>query len=98
MEALVATQEAAAGASPMSSWVIMLCMMAGMWFLMIAPQRKRQKQHKAMLDSLKKGDRVMTASGLYGVVSKIEEASLTLEVAQGVHVEMARQFVQAKAS
>ncbi len=95
INSIFAVQEA--GASPLSGWVIMMCMMAGMWFLMIAPQRKRQKQHKLMLESLKKGDKVLTISGIYGVISKLEEGRLLLEVAQGVQIEMERHAIQAKA-
>lgn len=95
MDFVFATQ-APGAASPFSNWIIMLCMFAGMWFLMIAPQRKRQKQQRAMLDALKKGDRVLTASGIYGVISEVQDACLTLEVARGVHIEVARPYVQAK--
>ncbi len=83
----------AAAASPMSGLLGMLpfvLMFVVLYFLMIRPQMRRQKEHKAMLDALQKGDEVITAGGVLGKITKITEQYVTLEVAsaQNGTVEM----------
>ena len=56
------------------------------YFLIIRPQQKKQKEHQVMLDELKKGDRVVTTGGIHGVVSKIGEGTVTLEIADKVRI------------
>ncbi len=68
-------------------------MFAVWYFVMIRPQMKRQKEHKAMIDALAKGDEVATAGGLLGKVSKLGESSIHLEIASGVEVELQRHAV-----
>jgi preprotein translocase subunit YajC len=70
------------GGGLMSLWPF-LAMFAAMYFLMIRPQMKRQKEVKAMLDALGKGDEVVTSGGLLGKVNKITDVYVTLEVASG---------------
>jgi preprotein translocase subunit YajC len=62
------------------------------WFLLIRPQQKRMKEHKALIAAVKKGDEVMTAGGLVGRITKAAEGSPTVEVeiAEGVRVQVAR--------
>jgi preprotein translocase subunit YajC len=64
-----------------------------LYFIMIRPQMKKQKEHKAMIDGLAKGDEVATAGGLLGKVSKLGDAFVTLEVANGVEVQLQRSAV-----
>jgi preprotein translocase subunit YajC len=59
-----------------------------MYFLMIRPQMKRQKEHKSMLDKLGKGDEVITNGGLAGVVTDIGDNFITVEVADNVRVRV----------
>lgn len=65
------------------------------YFLLIRPQQKRVKQHKLMVDSLKRGNKVLTAGGILGVVTKAIEGSETVsvEISSGVTVELARQMI-----
>jgi preprotein translocase subunit YajC len=63
------------------------------YFLLIAPQRKQQKQHKAMLEALKKGDRVMTSGGILGTVANIHKDVVTLQVADHVKLKVARDHI-----
>ena len=65
------------------------------YFLLIRPQQKRVKQHKLMVDSLKRGNKVLTAGGILGVVTKAIDGSETVsvEIASGVTVELARQMI-----
>ena len=61
-----------------------------MYFVMIRPQMKRQKEHKAMIDALAKGDEVVTSGGVLGKVSKLSETFVHIEVANGVELQVQR--------
>jgi preprotein translocase subunit YajC len=64
------------------------------YFLLIRPQQKKAKAHKEMLGSLRRGDRVVTAGGLIGLITKvINENEMTVEIADGVRVRMVRSMV-----
>jgi preprotein translocase subunit YajC len=64
-----------------------------LYFVMIRPQMKKQKEHKTMIDALAKGDEIITAGGFLGKVSKIGDGYLSVEVATGVEVQMQRSAV-----
>jgi preprotein translocase subunit YajC len=61
-----------------------------LWFIMIKPQMKKQKEHKAMIESLAKGDEVVVGGGVIGKVSKMGETFLHVEVASGVELQVQR--------
>ena len=65
------------------------------YFFLIRPQQKRVKQHKLMVESLKRGNKVLTAGGIFGVVTKAIDGSETVsvEISSGVTVELARQMI-----
>ncbi|MFZ6777398.1 preprotein translocase subunit YajC [Undibacterium sp. Ji83W] len=69
----------------MSMWPLLL-MVAVMYFLMIRPQMKRQKEQRAMMDALAKNDEVVTAGGILGKVTKVTDAYITIEIANGTEV------------
>lgn len=89
---------AAGGDSGLLNIAFIVIMFGVMWFLMIRPQMKRQKELKAMIEALKVGDEVITAGGLLGKVSKAGDQFLTVEIAEGkdgaVEVIMQRGAVQ----
>jgi len=94
--AQTAPAAAAAGGdmqSTLMSMLPLLLMFAVLYFVMIRPQMKKQKEHRAMIDALAKGDEVVTAGGLLGKVSKIGDAYIGVELATGVEVQMQRQAV-----
>jgi len=64
-----------------------------LYFVMIRPQMKKQKEHKAMIDALAKGDEIITAGGFLGKVSKLGDSFLSIELASGVEVQMQRSAV-----
>ena len=66
----------------------LLLMLPIFYFLMIRPQQKRMKEHKAMVAALKKGDEVVTNGGLGGTVTKVNDAFLTMRVSEGVEVNI----------
>ncbi len=87
---------AAAGGDVMTSLSGMLpliLMFVVLYFVMIRPQMKRQKEHKAMIDALAKGDEIATAGGLLGKVTKLADATVTIEIATGVEVQLQRHAV-----
>src|SRR5688572_28141951 len=78
----------AAGPSMLSTLMFPIALIAIMYFLMIRPQMKRQKEHRAMLDKLSKGDEVLTNGGIAGVVTDIGENFITVEVADNVRIRI----------
>lgn len=68
-------------------------MFAIFYFLLIRPQQKKAKEHRALLDALKKGDQVVTAGGMHGKVSALDDQVVTLEVAPGVNVKVNKGFI-----
>ena len=71
----------------------LVLMFVVLYFIMIRPQMKRQKEHKAMIDALAKGDEIVTTGGLIGRVAKMGESLLQVEVASGVEVQVQRSAV-----
>lgn len=73
----------------------MLIVFAIFYFLMIRPQQQQQKKHKAMIGALKKGDEVVTRSGIIGVIYGIADSIVTLEIENGVRFKMLKDQVAA---
>ena len=87
---------AAAGGDMMSTLTGMLplvLMFVVLYFVMIRPQMKRQKEHRAMIDAIAKGDEVATAGGIIGRVTRLSEGFLHVEIASGVEVQVQRSAV-----
>lgn len=85
-------------ANPMGSvlgnpLILMVLMVGIFYFLLIRPQQKKAKEHKALLDNLKKGDRVITSGGIIGAIVNIEDQIVNLEIADKVRIEMARSAI-----
>lgn len=73
--------------------IMLVAMFAIFYFLLIRPQQKRAKQHKALVGGLKGGDQIVTAGGLHGKITSVEETTCTVEVATGVKVKMNRSAI-----
>lgn len=67
-----------------------------MYFLMIRPQQKRQKEHQKMLDSIKKGDKVVTSAGMHGSVVDIDGSTYTIQVADNVRIKFEKSAIAQK--
>jgi preprotein translocase subunit YajC len=95
--AFAQTAPAAAAGGDMQSTLMsmlpLLLMFVVLYFVMIRPQMKKQKEHRAMIDALAKGDEVVTAGGFVGKVSKLGDAYVGIELATGVEVQMQRSAV-----
>ena len=73
--------------------IIIVALFGLLYFVMIRPQMKRQKEHKAMIDALAKGDEVVTSGGVLGKVSKMGDTFVGVEVANGVEIQVQRSAV-----
>ena len=71
----------------------LVLMFVVLYFIMIRPQMKRQKEQKAMIEALAKGDEVVVGGGILGKISKLGETTLHLEVANGVEIQVQRSAV-----
>lgn len=65
------------------------------YFLLIRPQQKKAKEHKQMLDNLKRGDKVITVGGLYGLVEAVTDTTVTLKIAENTKVKVAKAYIAA---
>ena len=92
MTILQAAPAAQAG-SQWSMWIMLALIFVVMWFFMIRPQRKQQKELQNFRDSLKKGDKVVTIGGIYGTVCEIKEGSVLIEVDNNVKIRVSKQAV-----
>ncbi len=95
--AIAQTAPAAASGGDMQSSLMsmlpLLLMFVVLYFVMIRPQMKKQKEHRAMLEALAKGDEIVTAGGLVGRVSAMGDSYLSVELAEGTVVQLQRQAV-----
>ena len=84
----------AEGGGSMVSFVLpMVFMVVIFYFLRIWPQQKKSKEHKALLDNLKKGDRIITSGGIIGTIINIDDQIVSLEVADKVRIELGRPYI-----
>ncbi|HEY2558756.1 MAG TPA: preprotein translocase subunit YajC [Caldimonas sp.] len=81
------------GLGGLSSMLPLVLMFVVLYFIMIRPQMKRQKEHKSMIEALAKGDEVVTSGGVLGKVSKLGDTFVGLEVASGVEIQIQRSAV-----
>lgn len=91
-------QSTGAAASP-NSGIMQIVMLVGlflfMYFIIIRPQRKRQKEHQSLVESLSKGDEVVMTSGMLGKVTEVDENYITLSVANNVDLKFQKVAVHA---
>ncbi len=79
--------------SSIMSMLPLVLMFVVLYFVMIRPQMKKQKEHRAMIDALAKGDEVVSGGGILGKVTKLGESHVSLEVAPGVEIQIQRSAV-----
>lgn len=63
------------------------------YFLLIRPQQKRAKEHKSMIDNLKKGDKVITSGGIYGVIESVGANTVTIKIGENVKVKLGKAYI-----
>jgi preprotein translocase subunit YajC len=88
-------QAAGDPASTFQSFIPLILIFVVFYFLLIRPQQKKAKDHKTVLDALRRGDRVVTAGGVVGLVTKVTEGDreVTVEIADGVRVKVIRDMI-----
>ena len=87
-------QSAAPGGADLMSMLPIILMFVVLYFVMIRPQMKRAKEHKAMVEALQKGDEVIAAGGVLGKVTKVADNYVTIEISDKVEVRVQRPAVQ----
>lgn len=93
--AILAQQTAAPSASG-AGWTQLIffgLLFAAMYFLMIAPQRKKQKEHEKMLAALSSGDEIVTSGGIYGTITNVKEDRFVVRIADNTKIEVGKSFV-----
>ena len=100
MTAFMLSAQAAQGGGGMSFLIMMVAIFAIMWFFMIRPQQKKQKEIRNFQNSLTEGTKVITGGGIYGTVKRInmQENTIEVEIARGVVITVDRGYVFANAS
>jgi preprotein translocase subunit YajC len=83
------------GAAGFSGFIPIILMFVIFYFLLIRPQQKKTKEHRQMISSLKKGDRIVTSGGIHGRITGLDDTTLTVEIADKVRVKVARGNVSA---
>tara|TARA_Y100001935_G_C16826767_1_gene277434 strand:- start:140 stop:442 length:303 start_codon:yes stop_codon:yes gene_type:complete len=86
-------QSATQQPSMLASFIPLILIFFIFYFLLIRPQQKKQKEHKILLESIKRGDEILTSGGIVGKVVKAEEEKLTVEISNGVNVILYRSTV-----
>jgi preprotein translocase subunit YajC len=85
---------APAQGSGLSMWIMLALIFIVMWFFMIRPQRKQQKEMENFRNSLKNGDKVVTIGGIYGTIAEVKENYVLLEVDKDVKIRVNKQAIQ----
>jgi preprotein translocase subunit YajC len=97
---LVQAQPAApagAGPNPLASFIPIILIFVIMYFVLFRPQMRRQKEQQRLISSLKTGDRVVTSSGIHGMITNVKDTTVTVKVADNVKLEMEKSAVTAVA-
>ena len=88
MELLYGQTTGQQSSNPLMSLLPLVVIFVIFYFLLILPQQRKQKQHQKLMNSLQKGDRVITSSGIYGTVANIKDQVISLLIADGVKVDV----------
>jgi len=91
-----ATTDAEGGTSIWPMLIFVVLLFGLMYFVMIRPQRKRQKEHQQLIEELKRGDRVVTAGGIYGAIESISDDTVVIKVESGATMRVAKGSVTLK--
>jgi preprotein translocase subunit YajC len=83
------------GLGALGSLVPLVIIFVIFYFLLIKPQQKRAKEHKKMIESLKKGDKIITSGGLYGVIEAVSTNTVTIKVSENVKVKLGKPYIVA---
>jgi preprotein translocase subunit YajC len=91
---LTLAQQPGPAPSPLPQFIFLGLMLAAMYFLMIAPQRKKQKELEKMLAALTSGDEVVTTGGIYGTITNVKDDRFIVRIADNTKIEVGKGFIQ----
>jgi len=86
---------AGGGMAAFQQIIPLVFMFAIFYFLLIRPQQKKAKEHKALLEAMKKGDNVITAGGVHGKITAVDSEIVTLEIANNVNIKITKSYIAA---
>ncbi len=86
------------GAGGIAGFLPIIILFAIFYFLLIRPQQKKAKEHKEMINNLKKGNRIITSGGIYGTIESIDDTAIGLEIAEKTKIKVSRGNVAALVS
>jgi len=97
LQPAILAQAAPGGApqNPLLSFLPIVLLFGAMYFFMIAPQRKKQKEHNAMLEKLGSGDQVITVGGIYGEITNKKDDRFVIKIAENTKIEVGKGFIHA---
>ncbi len=95
---LQAAEGAAQQGSQWSFWIMMILIFVVFYFFMIRPQTKKQKELQKQRESMKKGDKVVTAGGIYGEIKEVQDTAFIITIAKDVTIKVSKESVFADAS
>mgnify|MGYP001107488053 CR=1 FL=1 len=96
LSSFITLAQAAPAGGGLMQFLPIILLFAGMWFLIIAPQRKRQKAHEKMLSELKSGDEIVTTGGIFGTITNVKDDCFVVRIADNTKIELGKGFVSAK--
>lgn len=76
-----------------ASFIPLILMFVIFYFLLIRPQQKKTKEHRDMINNLKRGDRIVTSGGIHGTITAVSDATLTVEISDKVRIKLTRNSV-----
>jgi len=82
------------GGAGLASFIPLILIFAVFYFLLIRPQQKQQKLHRQMVKDAKRGDDIVTASGIHGTIEAIDDQVIMVQIANGIQIKMDRSFIQ----
>jgi len=88
----------AGGAGGLASFVPLILIFVVFYFLLIRPQQKKAKEHKAYLNDLKKGEKIITSGGIHGRITSLTDSTVTVEIAENVRVKVTRASIAGSAA
>ena len=86
----------ASGGGGMEMIFMWFLILGAMWFFLVAPQRKKQKQHAKLIEELSSGDEIVTASGIYGTITNVKDDRFVVRIAENTKVEIQKSFIQGR--
>ena len=95
---LLQAEEAAQQGNTWSFWIMMILIFVVFYFFMIRPQTKKQKELQKQRESMKKGDKVVTAGGIYGEIKEVQDTTFIITIAKDVTIKVAKESVFADAA